>query len=66
MESLFAPKLLGFYQPGVFPISLLVSAVCAGMLRSSLVHKTSNYWTKLHHDYVWKAEAAASCQLAEQ
>lgn len=28
MESLFAPKLLGFYQPGVFPISLLVSAVC--------------------------------------
>lgn len=59
-----APKQLGFYQPGVFPISLLVSVVCFGMHRSSLVQESFNYWTKLCHECIWKADAATSCQLA--
>lgn len=63
-ERPLAPKQFGFYQPGVFPISLLVSVVCFGMHRSSLVQESFNYWTKLCHECIWKADAATSCQLA--
>lgn len=63
-ERPLAPKQLGFYQPGVFPISLLVSVVCFGMHRSSLAQESFNYWTKLCHECIWKADAATSCQLA--